>query len=128
MGAENEIKLSDTVVTLAYVLIAAGELFLFSCLLIVVLFYDTRIMRFSQRQGLIGMVLLGMVAVGGLVLLPDISDSACQARLWVVGLPLFSMFNLLLGKTWRIWKVVVSSTFKKVSVRQTHVSTLINKQ
>ena len=34
---------------------------------------------------------------------------------------LFTMFNLLLGKTWRIWKVVVSASFNKVKVPQRKV-------
>jgi hypothetical protein len=38
--------------------------------------------------------------------------------MWIVALPLFTIFNLLLGKTWRIWKIVAQSSFKKIRVPQ----------
>lgn len=121
LGKENEIKLSSYVKIVSYVMIGAAELFLDACLLIMGLFYKTRIMRFSQRQVLIAMVVLGKLSVFGLLILPEVTEFSCNFRPWLIGVPLFTMFNLLLGKTWRIWKVVVSASFKKVKVRQIQV-------
>ena len=121
LGKENEIKISSGVVTLSYVLIGMTEIFLDVNLFILIAFYRTRIMRFSQRQVMIAMVILAKLAVGALVMLPHVTDFTCKSRVWLIGVPLFTMFNLLLGKTWRIWKVVVSASFNKVKVPQRQV-------
>lgn len=118
LGEENELKVDDGVVTLAIVIVGIGELFLVVCLAIVVRYYRTTVMLYSQRQILIAMTLCGMVGVGGLLVIPDVTDFSCGSRMWIVALPLFTMFNLLLGKTWRIWKIVAQTSFKKIRVPQ----------
>ena len=124
VGKENELKVSDAVATLSYIVVAISDTFLLVCVAIIIRFYNTRIMRFSQRQVVLGIIACGMIGVSFTPLLMTVNDTTCATRTWFIGLPIFTMFNLLLGKTYRIWKLLVSSSLRKTHVLQTQVLAL----
>lgn len=122
LGAENELVISDSLIILSLVVAGIAELLLLSLLGVVLQHYDTKVMRFSQRQILIAMILCGMLSVGATpFMVSDVTDTICAARGWVIAVPLVTMFNLLLAKTARVWKLFANQKLKRLVVKQSQV-------